>query len=202
MSELKSGLRALEDYDRSVFDTVAAWHSPLLDRIMPGLSVAASYSRIWMGIAAVLAVFGGAKGRRTAVKGLAAVGATSFVANVVLKGLPRRTRPSGPVPEERSLVQPDSSSFPSGHTASAAAFSGVVGRAYPAFWLPINALAGAIGFSRVYTGVHYPGDVLGGWLLGKSVAFVVNRISQREPSFVSGYTATVDSHASVYSNLT
>jgi undecaprenyl-diphosphatase len=99
-------------------------------------------------------------------------------------------------------VKPDSSSFPSGHTASAAAFSGVIGRAYPAFWLPINALAGAIGFSRVYTGVHYPGDVLGGWLLGKSVALVVNRISQREPSFVSGYTATVDSHASVYSNLT
>jgi undecaprenyl-diphosphatase len=166
-----------EDYDRSVFDTVAAWHSPLADRIMPGLSVAASYSRIWMGIAAVLSVFGGPKGRRTAVEGMVAIGVTSFLANVVLKGLTRRTRPSDPVPEERSLVQPDSSSFPSGHTASAAAFSGVVARAYPASWLPINALAGAIGFSRVYTGVHYPGDVLGGWLLGKSVAFVVNRVA-------------------------
>jgi undecaprenyl-diphosphatase len=132
-----------------------------------------------MGIAAMLAVFGGAKGRRTAIEGMVAVGATSFLANVVLKGLTRRARPSDPVPEERSLVKPDSSSFPSGHTASAAAFSGVVGRAYPAFWLPINALAGAIGFSRVYTGVHYPGDVLGGWLLGKSVAFVVRRVGKR-----------------------
>jgi undecaprenyl-diphosphatase len=179
MSEIEPRLRALEECDRSVFETVAAWHSPVLDQTMPGLSVGASNSRIWMGIAAVLAIFGGAKGRRTAVGGMVAVGATSFLANVVLKGLTRRTRPSVPVPEERSLVKPDSSSFPSGHTASAAAFSGVIGRAYPAFWLPINALAGAIGFSRVYTGVHYPGDVLGGWLLGKSVAFVVNRIGRR-----------------------
>lgn len=179
MSELKSGLRALEDLDRSVFDSVASWHSPVLDRIMPGLAVGASYSRIWMGIAAMLAVFGGAKGRRTAVEGMVAVGVTSFLANVVLKGLTRRARPIDPVPEERSLVKPDSSSFPSGHTASSAAFSGVVGRAYPALWLPINALAGAIGFSRVYTGVHYPGDVLGGWLLGKSVSFAVNRVGRR-----------------------
>jgi undecaprenyl-diphosphatase len=116
MSDMKSGLRALEDYDRSVFDTVAAWQSLPLDRIMPGLSVAASYSRIWMGISAVLAIFGGAKGRRTAVEGMVAIGVTSFLANVVLKGLTDRTRPRDPVPEERSLEQPDSSSFPSGHT--------------------------------------------------------------------------------------
>jgi undecaprenyl-diphosphatase len=179
MDEVKSGLRTLEGHDRSVFDSVAAWESPLLDRAMPELSVAASYSRIWMGIAAALALFGGARGRRTAVQGLVAIGVTSFLANVVLKGVTRRTRPTDPVPEGRSLAQPGSSSFPSGHTASAAAFSGVVGRAYPVLRLPVNALAGAIGFSRVYTGVHYPGDVAAGWLLGKGVAFVVNRVARR-----------------------
>jgi undecaprenyl-diphosphatase len=76
-------------------------------------------------------------------------------------------------------VQPDSSSFPSGHSASAAAFSGIVDRAYPKLWLPINGLAAAVGFSRVYTGVHYPGDVLGGWILGKTVAFVVSFVATR-----------------------
>ena len=179
MSEAPTLLDRVEAIDRSVFDVVARWESPVLDRVMPGLSTAASYSRIWMAIAALLAVFGGRKGRRTAIEGMAAIGATSFLANVVLKGLTRRTRPTDPVPEERRLRQPESSSFPSGHTASGAAFSGVVGRSYPALSLPLNALAGAIGFSRVYTGVHYPGDVAAGWLLGKGVAFGVSRVGKR-----------------------
>jgi membrane-associated phospholipid phosphatase len=179
MSGESSPLERAQEIDRSVFDAVAGWSSPLLDKIMPALSIAASFSRLWMAFAALFAVFGGTKGRKTAVEGMAAIGITSFLANVVLKGLTDRPRPANPVPEERELKKPDSSSFPSGHTASAAAFSGVVDRAYPALWVPINTLAGAVGFSRVYTGVHYPGDVLGGWILGKAVAFGVDRVARR-----------------------
>ena len=179
MSGESSPLDKAQEIDSSVFDAVAGWSSPLLDKIMPALSIAASFSRLWMAIAALFAVFGGTKGRKTAVEGMAAIGVTSFLANVVLKGLTDRPRPTDPVPEERELKKPDSSSFPSGHTASAAAFSGVVDRAYPALWLPINTLAGAVGFSRVYTGVHYPGDVLGGWILGKAVAWGVDRVARR-----------------------
>jgi undecaprenyl-diphosphatase len=172
-------LDAAEDLDRGVFDAVARWHSPLLDHTMPELSIVASQSRLWMGVALVLSVFGGRKGRQTAAEGMVAIGVNSFLANVVFKHLTRRKRPTDPVPEARRLVQPKSSSFPSGHTASAAAFAGIVGRAYPKLWVPINALASTVGFSRVYTGVHYPGDVLGGWLLGKAVAFVVNYVFTR-----------------------
>ena len=179
MSEESSLLDTAQEIDRSVFDMVAGWSSPLLDRIMPALSIAASYSRLWMGIVGLFAVFGGSKGRKTAVEGMAAIGVTSVLANVVLKGITDRPRPTDPVPEARGLEKPDSTSFPSGHTASAAAFSGVVDRAYPKLWLPINALAAAVGFSRVYTGVHYPGDVLGGWILGKAVAFGVDRVARR-----------------------
>lgn len=179
MSEDPSVLQTLKMYDRSVFDTVAEWNSPILDRTMPELSIAASQSRLWIGIAVVFAIFGGKRGRRTAVEGMVAIGINSFMANVVFKGLVRRRRPTDAVPEARRLKKPDSSSFPSGHTASAAAFSGSVDSAYPKLWLPINGLAAMVGFSRVYTGVHYPGDVLAGWILGKTVAFVVNRVALR-----------------------
>lgn len=177
--DLTTAFKPVREIDDRVFDTVASWHSPLLDATMPELSIVATKSRLWMGIAALLAVFGGPKGRRTAIEGIVAVGVNSFVVNIPLKGAVRRKRPIDEVPEERRLAKPESYSFPSGHTASAAAFSGIVGRAYPKLWLPINGLAGMVGFSRVYTGVHYPGDVLGGWIVGKGVAFVVNRIALR-----------------------
>ena len=146
---------------------------------MPPLSEAASYSRIWMGVTALLVLLGERRGRRTAIEALVAVGITSALANLAIKGIAKRQRPVGEVPDARRLRQPDSSSFPSGHTASAAAFSGVVGSRYPPLWLPINTLAAAVGFSRIHTGVHCPGDVLAGWILGKAVALGVHRISLR-----------------------
>jgi undecaprenyl-diphosphatase len=83
------------------------------------------------------------------------------------------------VPEARWLQQPTSSSFPSGHAASAAAFSGVIGRTIPELRVPVDALAGSVSFSRVYTGVHFPGDVLAGWLLGRGVARVAVHVLRR-----------------------
>jgi undecaprenyl-diphosphatase len=145
----EEALRRLEDADIAVFEAVAGYSSPILDRTMPVLSEAASYSRLWFSIAGLLAVFGGTKGRRTAAEALTALGITSFFANVVLKRATDRRRPVSQVPEERRLPQPSSSSFPSGHSASAAAFSSVVGDEYPVLYIPITGLAGLVAFSRV-----------------------------------------------------
>ena len=165
--------------DEAAFRSVSTWHSPVLDRVMPPLTHVASYSRLWMGVAAATAALGGPKGRLAAVAGLGTVALTSAVANLPLKGLTDRPRPAIEVPEARRVPQPTSSSFPSGHTASAAAFSGVVGHHLPALRLPLTALALAVGFSRVYTGAHYPGDVLAGWLLGRSLAGASNTLLDR-----------------------
>ncbi len=169
----------VQELDEALFRRVSEWHSPLADRTMGPLSEAASYSRLWVIIAALLALVGGRRGRRTAIEGLVAVGMTSALANIAVKGLTRRRRPVYEVPEGRRLRQPDSSSFPSGHTASAAAFSGVVGNRSAVLRLPISALAATVGFSRIYTGVHYPGDVVAGWILGRAVSRVVCWIGNR-----------------------
>jgi diacylglycerol kinase family enzyme/membrane-associated phospholipid phosphatase len=174
-------LRRMHEMDEEVFDWIATWESPVMDRLMPALSQAASHSKIWMAMAAAMSLAGGNKGRRTARNGLAAVAITSFLANLVAKGLFRRRRPIDQVPEARRLPTPGSPSMPSGHTASAAAFSCVVGAAYPGLRVPLDALAAAIGFSRVYTGVHYPSDVAIGWLLGRGVGNGVIALAATAP---------------------
>ncbi len=65
---------------------------------------------------------------------------------------------------------PSSSAFPSGHSAAAFAFANGVGHVLPAAGFPLRALAALVAYSRVHTGVHYPGDVLAGALLGSAIA--------------------------------
>jgi undecaprenyl-diphosphatase len=175
-ASIRERLHAL---DVSVFDRVAGFRAPALDRVLPPLSEAASYARLWIAISLLLAARGGGQRRRTVIAAMAAVAATSAVANIAMKLTVRRRRPDRDVPEMRRLKQPGSSSFPSGHAASAAAFSGVIGGEIPQARLPVNALAATVAFSRVYTGVHYPSDVLAGWVLGKFVAAAARRLLQR-----------------------
>jgi undecaprenyl-diphosphatase len=118
--------------------------------------------------------------------GVAAVGVTSFLVNQPMK-LAARHRPhrSGlGVPETRWVGMPSSASFPSGHSASAAAFCVAVSRAVPELRWPLRAAAATVAFSRVYTGVHYPGDVLVGVTvgagLGRLAATVASRLHDRQ----------------------
>jgi undecaprenyl-diphosphatase len=97
---------------------------------------------------------------------------TSAIANLPGKFLTRRTRPViDVVPQARRLARvPLSSSFPSGHTASAFAFATAASLEVPQLAVPLGITAAAVGASRVYTGVHYPGDVLAGAALGTGIA--------------------------------
>ena len=163
--------------DRALYAAVAATDTPGLDRAMRRLSHAADYSKLSMSAAAVLASCGGPRGRQAALRGLASVAVTATVVNVAVKPLGRRRRPdraAGAVPADRHVRMPASRSFPSGHTAAAVAFAGGVGRVMPAAGIPLHALAALVGYSRVHTGVHYPGDVIGGALLGAMISDVTS----------------------------
>jgi undecaprenyl-diphosphatase len=162
-----------ERIDAAVYGAVANTPTPALDGAMRRLSRAADYSKLSLASAALLAATGGARGRRAAVSGLASVAVTATVVNVAVKPLARRRRPdraAQDVPAERQGRMPGSRSFPSGHTAAAVAFASGAGRFVPAAGIPLHALAALVGYSRVHTGVHYPGDVFAGSLIGLVVA--------------------------------
>ena len=167
--------------DRAGYDAVAGTATPHLDRLLVGASTAANYSRLWLVTAAALAVAGGGRGRRAARQGVLAVALTSAVTNLVLKPVAGRQRParSGgrPAPDTRRVRRPVSTSFPSGHTASAFAFASAAGQAAPGLRLPLRVAAATVAYSRVHTGVHYPSDVAAGAAVGDLCARVVRRLA-------------------------
>jgi undecaprenyl-diphosphatase len=172
-------VRALREFgavDRAVYEAVAETPTPELDGPVRRLSRAADRSRLWLGIAATIAVFGGGRGRRAALEGVLAIGVTSATVNLGVKPLARRRRPDRGEPDRvvaRHVPMPGSTSFPSGHAASAFAFAYAVGRHLPGLAVPIRLLASGVAYSRVHTGVHYPGDVVIGSVLGAGTAAMV-----------------------------
>jgi undecaprenyl-diphosphatase len=166
-------LHELGAIDRAVYQAVADTPTPRLDGAMRRLSTAANQSRLWFGIAAGMALLGGTRGRRAAFDGMLAIGATSATVNLGIKPLARRRRPARVEPERfegRHVPMPRSTSFPSGHAASAFAFASAVSQELPRAAVPIGLLAGAVAYSRVHTGVHYPGDVVIGSIIGAGTA--------------------------------
>jgi membrane-associated phospholipid phosphatase len=155
--------RRVHDIDRRLMSRSFGARSPVLDRSLIAVTQAASYSRLWLLVAGGLSALGGRQGRRAAWSGLGAVALAAGVSNGPAKLLVRRRRPSS---RPALIPVPRSTSFPSGHTASAFAFATGASVELPLLAAVLVPLAGAVAYSRVHTGVHYPSDVAGGVAIG------------------------------------
>jgi diacylglycerol kinase family enzyme/membrane-associated phospholipid phosphatase len=161
---------AIAALDRTAMRRVAGNDSRLLDLAMPRLSRLADHGLLWTGLAIGLWVTGDKRARRAAWRGIGGLAAASAAANMAAMGLAGRDRPDVHVPACRQLPRaPRTTSFPSGHAASAAAFATGVALELPRLAVPVIVLAAAVSASRVVTGVHYPSDVLAGFAIGAGV---------------------------------
>jgi membrane-associated phospholipid phosphatase len=186
---LRSRLAEANRIDRAVYAAVATTPTPLLDRAMRRLSVAANYSRLWIGSSVLLAATAGPRGRLAAKSGLASVAASSALANLIVKPVGNRRRPDrggDEVPPARQIAMPVSRSFPSGHAASAFACASAISRVLPAASVPLRCLAALVAYSRVHTGVHYPGDAIAEAVGGAVIADLVTARVVRNPTSCSG----------------
>ncbi len=177
---LARGLSRLDRLDRRLYVAAHARDTPALDRVLPPLTSSADHGLLWFAVAGAMLAAGQ---RRPALRGLVSLGLASAVANVPAKLAVRRVRPENSVvPVARHLLRfPTTSSFPSGHSASAAAFTVGVALEKPLLAAPVGLLAAGVAYGRVHTGVHYPGDVAAGLLLGTAAAYGVRRVWPSRP---------------------
>jgi undecaprenyl-diphosphatase len=177
----------MSDLNHSLFHLInGVWISLVLDPCMIFLSRVNDYGAVWLALLGALAALGGRTGRWAALAGLVAL-MMGFASSEALKDLVMQPRPFLSLPDARLLISPPGSySFPSGNVAYAFAASigsslavrRLAGRV-PLWGWSFLALAVAISYSRVYVGVHYPGDVLGGALLGILVGWLAASILAR-----------------------
>lgn len=156
-------------FDLAIISAVQSYENPLLTGIAKGLSFIGSFGPVLMLCLILIAVLYWILGHRMEILLLIGVVFGSSMLNLLLKGVLQRVRP-----DINRLVEITGYSYPSGHSMAAFSFYSV--SAY-LLWRHMNSKMGrtilitiailmilSIGVSRIYLGVHYPSDVLGGYL--------------------------------------
>jgi diacylglycerol kinase family enzyme/membrane-associated phospholipid phosphatase len=153
---------------------------PMVDRFWSRVTGFADKGVLWWTLAGVLAVTGR---RRAAARGLASLLAASGLTNLIAKEVFGGDRPLlADVPIGRRLPKPPiTPSFPSGHSASAAAFATGVALERPRIGAILAPVALGVGYSRLHTGAHWLSDVVGGLALGAGVAGLSTLVVRPHP---------------------
>lgn len=132
----------------------------------------------WIALSLVLSVI--PKTRRAGLLALCALALCALATNVCLKNLIARPRPYTQIPGLTALLPPQKDwSFPSGHATASFACAGIYLRTLPRkYGIAALVLAVLISLSRLYVGVHYPTDILGGFVIGLLGSWIIDRLNQ------------------------
>lgn len=165
-------LKPLDAIDAGVYMQVNNMpHPRLLDAVMRRFSFVMTSGLGWLVPIAVAALRNPRRGGCVAWDVLPSLWIATGIVEYPIKKFFRRKRPF--ISIVRAIVvgrKPGSYSFPSGHTASAFAGATLLARHFPRHRRLIYLVASLVGFSRIYLGAHYPGDVVSGGIAGATFA--------------------------------
>lgn len=149
--------------------------APALDGVMRFITHLGDTGAIWIALTLILLFI--PRTRRAGAVCAAALIVNLLITNVALKNIIQRIRPYDVMDSLKILVEAEHDfSFPSGHTACSFAGAWAIRRTLPKkYHIPAIILAVLISLSRLYVGVHYPTDVIGGAIVGTIAAEISYR---------------------------
>jgi undecaprenyl-diphosphatase len=151
----------------------------IFDFLMPFITEFKNWRILFFLIILAMLIFGRKKERIAAVLVLIVLGVTDSSVNLLLKSWIGRVRPCNVFSQVHLLAGcSHSGSFPSSHAANIFAAGTILTFFYRRVWLIWLAIAVTVSFSRIYVGVHYPLDVVGGAFYGILLGAVVLMVSK------------------------
>jgi undecaprenyl-diphosphatase len=139
----------------------------VFDLLMPFITEFKNWRILFFLIILAMLIFGRKKERIAAVLVLIVLAIADSSVNLLFKSWIGRVRPCNVFPQVHLLAGcSHSGSFPSSHAANIFASGTILTFFYRRMWLIWLEIVVAVSFSRIYVGVHYPLDVLGGAIYG------------------------------------
>ncbi|EQB63087.1 MAG: Phosphoesterase PA-phosphatase related protein [candidate division Zixibacteria bacterium RBG-1] len=169
----------LYSWDKAVFHWINSdWQNSVFDFVMPIVTNFSYWKFPIFVILLALFIWGGKKGRWAVILGVVAVGLADLSSHLILKTIFERVRPCSDLPNVHLLLYnncPTTYSFPSNHAVNCFSAAMMVSFFYKKTGIFLFLIAILVAISRVYVGVHYPFDTVGGaiWgVLGASLILV------------------------------
>ncbi len=174
------GFLGIFEIDRDILLYVQDhWRTGILDGFFKAVTHLGDAGIFWILLTLVLLCF--KKTRKAGFFSAGALAGSVLLNNVILKNAIGRVRPYELIPELKLIIaRAKDASFPSGHTAASfASCIAIVPNVKKRYGIPLIIMACLIAFSRVYVGIHYPSDILGGFLSGLFLGIMANVIGNR-----------------------